>query len=80
MSSSACQILVCDSQTWCPHVEEISLFASTNVLSDVCYFSTGLEIKEHVQKQEVTNSLPAPPQMPLPEIPQQWLVSVNLNI
>lgn len=41
--------------------------------------STGFEIKEHVQKTEVANSLPAPPQMPLPEIPQQWLVSVNLS-
>lgn len=55
-------------------------FASTEVLSDVCCSSTGFEIKEHVQKQEVANSLPAPPQMPLPEIPQQWLVSVNLNL
>jgi len=54
--------------------------ASTKVLSGVCCFSTGFEIKEHVQKQEVASSLPAPPQMPLPEIPQQWLVSVNLNI
>ncbi|XP_043828975.1 actin filament-associated protein 1 isoform X2 [Dromiciops gliroides] len=35
--------------------------------------SKGFEVKDHVQKQEVTNSLPAPPQMPLPEIPQQWL-------
>lgn len=54
-------------------------FASTKVLSDVCCSSTGLEIKEHVQKQEVANNLPAPPQMPLPEIPQQWLVSVIFN-
>ncbi|XP_055652463.1 actin filament-associated protein 1 isoform X3 [Falco peregrinus] len=37
----------------------------------------GFEIKEHVQKQEVANSLPAPPQMPLPEIPQQWLPPDN---
>ena len=36
---------------------------------------TGFEVKDHVQKQETPNSLPAPPQMPLPEIPQPWLVS-----
>lgn len=55
-------------------------FASTKVLSDMCFSSAGFEIKEHVQKPEVANSLPAPPQMPLPEIPQQWLVSVNWGI
>lgn len=47
------------------------------------FFPAGFEIKEHVQKQEVSNSLPslpAPPQMPLPEIPQQWLVCVNLTV
>lgn len=36
---------------------------------------TGFEVKEHAQKQETPSSLPAPPQMPLPEIPQPWLVS-----
>ncbi|XP_051784177.1 LOW QUALITY PROTEIN: actin filament-associated protein 1 [Erpetoichthys calabaricus] len=29
--------------------------------------------KDHHQKSEVSNCLPAPPQMPLPEIPHQWL-------
>lgn len=36
---------------------------------------TGFEVKDHAQKLETPNSLPAPPQMPLPEIPQPWLVS-----
>uniref|UniRef100_A0A2K6LXU1 Actin filament-associated protein 1 n=1 Tax=Rhinopithecus bieti TaxID=61621 RepID=A0A2K6LXU1_RHIBE len=31
------------------------------------------DVKDHAQKQETTSSLPAPPQMPLPEIPQPWL-------
>ncbi|XP_033010034.1 actin filament-associated protein 1 isoform X4 [Lacerta agilis] len=39
--------------------------------------SKGFEIKENAQKQEVTSNLPAPPQMPLPEIPQQWLPPDN---
>lgn len=34
--------------------------------------SKGFEVKDHAQKAE-TNNLPAPPQMPLPEIPQPWL-------
>ncbi|XP_060221417.1 actin filament-associated protein 1 isoform X1 [Meriones unguiculatus] len=34
--------------------------------------SKGFEGKDHAQKAEA-NSLPAPPQMPLPEIPQPWL-------
>ncbi|XP_044537703.1 actin filament-associated protein 1 [Gracilinanus agilis] len=46
--------------------------AITNILLRI-QSSKGFEVKDHVQKQEVTNSLPAPPQMPLPEIPQQWL-------
>ncbi|XP_040821824.1 actin filament-associated protein 1 isoform X1 [Ochotona curzoniae] len=33
----------------------------------------GFEVKDHAQKQEATSSLPAPPQLPLPEIPQPWL-------
>ncbi|XP_023381430.1 actin filament-associated protein 1 [Pteropus vampyrus] len=33
----------------------------------------GLEVKDHAPKQEPPGSLPAPPQMPLPEIPQPWL-------
>lgn len=33
----------------------------------------GFEVKDHAQKQETPNSLPAPPQLPLPEIPQPWL-------
>ncbi|KAK9398681.1 AFAP1: Actin filament associated protein 1 [Crotalus adamanteus] len=32
-----------------------------------------VEVKENVQRQETAINLPAPPQMPLPEIPQQWL-------
>ncbi|KAM8970609.1 actin filament-associated protein 1 isoform X2 [Sarcophilus harrisii] len=44
----------------------------TNILLRI-QSSKGFEVKDHAQKQEVTNSLPAPPQMPLPEIPQQWL-------
>ncbi|XP_061443517.1 actin filament-associated protein 1 isoform X3 [Rhineura floridana] len=39
--------------------------------------SKDFEIKENAQKQEVVNNLPAPPQMPLPEIPQQWLPPDN---
>uniref|UniRef100_A0A673T1V5 Actin filament-associated protein 1 n=1 Tax=Suricata suricatta TaxID=37032 RepID=A0A673T1V5_SURSU len=35
--------------------------------------SKGFEVREHAQKQEAPSSLPAPPQMPLPEIPQPWL-------
>ncbi|XP_034364657.1 actin filament-associated protein 1 isoform X1 [Arvicanthis niloticus] len=34
--------------------------------------SKGFEVKDHAQKGEA-NNLPAPPQMPLPEIPQPWL-------
>ncbi|NXP56906.1 AFAP1 protein, partial [Heliornis fulica] len=48
----------------------------TNILLRI-QSSKGFDIKEHVQKQEVANSLPAPPQMPLPEIPQQWLPPDN---
>ncbi|XP_039607360.1 actin filament-associated protein 1 isoform X5 [Polypterus senegalus] len=33
--------------------------------------------KDHHQKSEVSNCLPAPPQMPLPEIPHQWLPPDN---
>ncbi|XP_060110031.1 actin filament-associated protein 1 isoform X3 [Heteronotia binoei] len=44
----------------------------TNILLRI-QSSKGFEVKENVQKQEVANNLPAPPQMPLPEIPQQWL-------
>lgn len=36
---------------------------------------TGLEVRDHAPRQEPPGSLPAPPQMPLPEIPQPWLVS-----
>ncbi|KAJ6661362.1 hypothetical protein lerEdw1_014990 [Lerista edwardsae] len=39
--------------------------------------SKDFETKENVQKQETASSLPAPPQMPLPEIPQQWLPPDN---
>nr|XP_004656051.1 actin filament-associated protein 1 isoform X1 [Jaculus jaculus] len=43
----------------------------TNILMRI-QSSKGFEVKDHAQKPE-TNSLPAPPQMPLPEIPQPWL-------
>ncbi|XP_054564314.1 actin filament-associated protein 1 isoform X2 [Eptesicus fuscus] len=35
--------------------------------------SQGSEARDHAPKQEAPSSLPAPPQMPLPEIPQPWL-------
>ncbi|XP_015982607.2 actin filament-associated protein 1 isoform X1 [Rousettus aegyptiacus] len=35
--------------------------------------SKGLEVRDHAPRQEPPGSLPAPPQMPLPEIPQPWL-------
>ncbi|XP_030047016.1 actin filament-associated protein 1 isoform X3 [Microcaecilia unicolor] len=35
------------------------------------------DVKNNVQKSEVPISLPAPPQMPLPEIPQPWLPPDN---
>ncbi|XP_073898780.1 actin filament-associated protein 1 isoform X1 [Castor canadensis] len=43
----------------------------TNILLRI-QSSRGCDVKDHAQKQE-TSSLPAPPQMPLPEIPQPWL-------
>ncbi|XP_012928497.1 actin filament-associated protein 1 isoform X3 [Heterocephalus glaber] len=43
----------------------------TNILLRI-QSSRGFDVKDHAQKPE-TNSLPAPPQMPLPEIPQPWL-------
>ncbi|KAM5339500.1 actin filament-associated protein 1 isoform 1-T4 [Glossophaga mutica] len=33
----------------------------------------GVDVRDHAPKQETPSSLPAPPQMPLPEIPQPWL-------
>ncbi|XP_053560142.1 actin filament-associated protein 1 isoform X2 [Bombina bombina] len=39
--------------------------------------SKEFELKNHVHRTEVTSSVPAPPQMPLPEIPQQWLPPDN---
>ncbi|XP_038601007.1 actin filament-associated protein 1 isoform X2 [Tachyglossus aculeatus] len=33
----------------------------------------GLDVRDHGPKADVSSGLPAPPQMPLPEIPQQWL-------
>ncbi|XP_005365991.1 actin filament-associated protein 1 isoform X1 [Microtus ochrogaster] len=44
----------------------------TNILLRIQSSSKGFEVKDHAQKAEA-NSLPAPPQMPLPEIPQPWL-------
>ncbi|XP_010640081.1 actin filament-associated protein 1 isoform X1 [Fukomys damarensis] len=43
----------------------------TNILLRI-QSSRGFDVKDHAQKPE-TSSLPAPPQMPLPEIPQPWL-------
>ncbi|KAJ1213991.1 hypothetical protein NDU88_001619 [Pleurodeles waltl] len=40
------------------------------------YIEVECDAKNHVQKAEL-NSVPAPPQMPLPEIPQPWLLSEN---
>ncbi|XP_069832505.1 actin filament-associated protein 1 isoform X2 [Dendropsophus ebraccatus] len=39
--------------------------------------SKEFELKNHVHKVETSSSVPAPPQMPLPEIPQQWLPPDN---
>lgn len=39
--------------------------------------SRGFEVKDHATKPETPSSLPAPPQMPLPEIPQPWLPPDN---
>ncbi|XP_037685255.1 actin filament-associated protein 1 isoform X1 [Choloepus didactylus] len=44
----------------------------TNILLRI-QASKGFEVKDHAQKPEPACSLPAPPQMPLPEIPQPWL-------
>ncbi|XP_057628044.1 actin filament-associated protein 1 isoform X1 [Chionomys nivalis] len=44
----------------------------TNILLRIQSSSKGFEVKDHAQKAEA-NNLPAPPQMPLPEIPQPWL-------
>lgn len=41
----------------------------------LCLVPTGVEGKDHAPKPEPPGGLPAPPQMPLPEIPQPWLVS-----
>ncbi|KAM9678600.1 actin filament-associated protein 1 [Trichechus inunguis] len=48
----------------------------TNILLRI-QSSKGFEGKDHAQKQEPTSSLPAPPQLPLPEIPQPWLPPDN---
>ncbi|KAM4709143.1 actin filament-associated protein 1 isoform 3-T4 [Discoglossus pictus] len=39
--------------------------------------SKDFEIKNHVHRTDVPSSVPAPPQMPLPEIPQPWLPPDN---
>ncbi|KAM9331367.1 actin filament-associated protein 1 isoform 2-T2 [Gastrophryne carolinensis] len=39
--------------------------------------SKEFELKNHVHKTETCITVPAPPQMPLPEIPQQWLTPDN---
>ncbi|XP_040191312.1 actin filament-associated protein 1 isoform X2 [Rana temporaria] len=48
----------------------------SNILQRI-QFSKELELKNHVHKAETLISVPAPPQMPLPEIPQQWLPPDN---
>ncbi|XP_053778879.1 actin filament-associated protein 1 isoform X3 [Desmodus rotundus] len=37
----------------------------------------GVDVRDHALKLETPSSLPAPPQMPLPEIPQPWLPPDN---
>ncbi|XP_040275081.1 actin filament-associated protein 1 isoform X2 [Bufo bufo] len=39
--------------------------------------SKEFELKNHVHRAETSSNVPAPPQMPLPEIPQQWLPPDN---
>ncbi|XP_029447551.1 actin filament-associated protein 1 isoform X3 [Rhinatrema bivittatum] len=48
-----------------------------NILQRILSSRAEYEVKNHVQKSEVPSSLPAPPQMPLPEIPQPWLPPDN---
>ncbi|XP_077333971.1 actin filament-associated protein 1 isoform X4 [Lithobates pipiens] len=48
----------------------------SNILQRI-QLSKELELKNHVHKAETLSSVPAPPQMPLPEIPQQWLPPDN---
>ncbi|CAI9573247.1 unnamed protein product, partial [Staurois parvus] len=48
----------------------------SNILQRI-QLSKELELKNHVHKAETFSSVPAPPQMPLPEIPQQWLPPDN---
>ena len=50
---------------------------SSSSSSSVVWVGTGFEVKD-AAKPETPNSLPAPPQMPLPEIPQPWLVSPTI--
>lgn len=57
----------------CQPSPPLSSFFSSS--SSVVLVGTGFEVKDHTAKPETPNSLPAPPQMPLPEIPQPWLVS-----
>ncbi|XP_068132946.1 actin filament-associated protein 1 isoform X4 [Hyperolius riggenbachi] len=48
----------------------------SNILQRI-QLSKELELKNHVHRAEMSSSVPAPPQMPLPEIPQQWLPPDN---
>ncbi|XP_018410471.1 PREDICTED: actin filament-associated protein 1 [Nanorana parkeri] len=48
----------------------------SNILQRI-QLSKEFEVKNHVHKAETLSSVPAPPQMPLPEIPQQWLPPDN---
>nr|XP_033805881.1 actin filament-associated protein 1 isoform X2 [Geotrypetes seraphini]XP_033805883.1 actin filament-associated protein 1 isoform X2 [Geotrypetes seraphini]XP_033805886.1 actin filament-associated protein 1 isoform X2 [Geotrypetes seraphini]XP_033805895.1 actin filament-associated protein 1 isoform X2 [Geotrypetes seraphini]XP_033805902.1 actin filament-associated protein 1 isoform X2 [Geotrypetes seraphini] len=48
-----------------------------NILQRILSSRAEYDVKSHVQKSEVPSSLPAPPQMPLPEIPQPWLPPDN---
>ncbi|XP_077333967.1 actin filament-associated protein 1 isoform X1 [Lithobates pipiens] len=49
----------------------------SNILQRIQLSKAELELKNHVHKAETLSSVPAPPQMPLPEIPQQWLPPDN---
>ncbi|XP_063780052.1 actin filament-associated protein 1 isoform X3 [Pseudophryne corroboree] len=49
----------------------------SNLLQRIQSSKAEFELKNHVHKAETLSSVPAPPQMPLPEIPQPWLPPDN---
>lgn len=61
---------VCEESTGAEEVRAVLLTRACDWL-----IPAGSEVRDHAPKQETPSSLPAPPQMPLPEIPQPWLVS-----